>query len=119
MNSYIVTGAFGLPSVSPVWGIPLNSALVSATARSELVSELVEDEDLLSSPPHPAISATAVTATISARMAARTTLRRGPEACLGVSEGVFLADFELIARHSGSTGPGNAAHAPRGAMSFH
>src|SRR6476646_5821614 len=111
MNSYIVTGASALPSVLPFCGMPLKSALVSATAFSELVSVLPEDEDLSSSPPQPATMATAAAATITATIAARTTLRREPARGVAGSEDLFFADFELIARHSGSTRPGNAAPA--------
>src|SRR3954464_11318183 len=108
MNSNIVTGASALPSVSPFCGMPLKSALVSATALSELVSELLEDEDFLSSPPQPATRAPAAAATITATIAAITMLRREPDVGAAGSEDLFLADFELIARHSGSTTPGNA-----------
>src|SRR6185295_13706757 len=100
MNSYIVTGASGLPSVSPFCGMPANSFFVSLTALSCAAEELLDEDELSSPPPEAAITATAATATITATITATTMLRRELSG-VGTAApfGVLLADFELIARH--------------------
>src|SRR5579871_1657639 len=82
MNSFIVTGAVGLPRVVPLCGIPLKSVFTSAAPGRAFVSDPTAGTFLseLDEPP-PSAAARTIAATIATTTTPVATRTRG-EACL-------------------------------------